>query len=332
MLRKRIFSVIAIRTTQLFIGIFMFLLGAFFIIFYNLRSGLWTIRIMWMSLIQPTWLGIDNWAYLDNLWLRTGQLFRMLKGDIEERWVWGVRELTFDYITPVVFGLALVFVLFFLFLRKDKVLFSKNKILFFYILYFTIFFVSPFTITHLQVGHLFILFPFFQIIMALFFCYLNSIFVKKKFVLSIIYIVFLASVFFNVRMILTYHQEMRRTGGNGKWSTAIYELADYLYENDISTPHAIDWGFHDNIAFLTNSKVIPVKLYKRHCWPPEELNMAYKKAYLSKREMSYIIAEQPVEKISFLKDIIKDYDKTIELIRIFYNRISEPIYYLYKIY
>ena len=332
-LRKRIFSVVSIKFSQLIIGLSSFALGSFFILFYNFKRDGETIKLLLNSLFQPTYKGFNNLAYLDNLKIRVSQLIETLLGNIDEKKAWSIWEtIPLDYISPIIFALGFVFILLFSF-PKSSYPYSRDKILFFYILYSVVFLCTPFTISHLGTGHLFILFPFPQIVMALFLCWLSYLFSKKKIILYPIYCVFLASILFNVRLNVNYHLDMRKTGCFETWTTAVYDLADYLRENKISNLLTFHWGMQHNVAFLTDCDVMPVPMLGSQ----EECLSVYNR-FLVNNDIFYIARgpfdlspKEREELFSRLGKIAKGYNKELVLNKIFYNRSGVPVYYLYKV-
>lgn len=72
---------------------------------------------------------------------------------------------TFRYVHPFFFWVCFCFLIF-LILTKKNTFFSKNKIVFVLVLFFVTLFFSTFTLTVYYPGHLWILYPFIQIIMS----------------------------------------------------------------------------------------------------------------------------------------------------------------------
>lgn len=337
-LRKKRFSFPGMGPGNLISAISAFFLGNFLLVFYNIKTGGNTLRLMWKYLFSPTPYGVSNLSYLHNLNERIGQFFKVLKGDFYDvrSWVSPEFVLSKDYLTPVIFVLGFAFVLLILFFKKGKYSpFEWRKILFFYIVYSVMFICSPFTMSFVWLAHLFILFPFPQIIIALFLCNLLYLFRSNKPVLFIVYFTLSFSVLSNITTVTRYHLAMRKSGGVGAWSTVIYELSEYLYTNKIFNPLALEWGFHHNIPFLTGSKVRPENLSG---YSLDGL-VAKLKERLSGGGPLYVITTTDTavtnndERARFesVNKVIKEFDRTLMLSRIFLNRSGSPVYYLYEI-
>ena len=211
--------------------------------------------------------------------------------------------------------------------------YPKERVLFLYILYSVVFLCTPFTISHLGTGHLFILFPFPQIVISLFICLLSYLFSKKRIILYLVYSVILASVLFNVRLSLNYHLNMRRTGCFDVWTTEIYALADYLHKNNILNPLAFHWGIQNNVAFLTRCDVMPLLM-------PDSIEESFRiyNKFLSNNDVFYIVRgpfdlspREKEELFDRIGEITKTYNKELTLNKVFYNRGGVPVYYLYKV-
>ncbi|MDW8351847.1 MAG: glycosyltransferase family 39 protein [Anaerolineae bacterium] len=58
-----------------------------------------------------------------------------------------------------------------------------------------------------------------------------------------------------------HHATLARTGGSGRFSDAIYKLADWLDANGVHQPVALDWGIEKNLRVLTADRVRPVEIF-----------------------------------------------------------------------
>lgn len=58
-----------------------------------------------------------------------------------------------------------------------------------------------------------------------------------------------------------HHATLARTGGSGRFSDAIYKLAEWLDANDVHQPVALDWGIEKNLRVLTADRVRPVEIF-----------------------------------------------------------------------
>ncbi len=67
-----------------------------------------------------------------------------------------------------------------------------------------------------------------------------------------------------------YHAQLGKTGGSGRFSDAIYKLADYLDAEHIAEPIALDWGITAQTRVLTNDRVRPREIFGFSVEPTDE--------------------------------------------------------------
>jgi hypothetical protein len=58
-----------------------------------------------------------------------------------------------------------------------------------------------------------------------------------------------------------HHETLATTGGSGRFSDAVYTLSDWLDENKISQPIALDWGIEKQVRVLTGDRVRPLEIF-----------------------------------------------------------------------
>ncbi|GIV85646.1 MAG: hypothetical protein KatS3mg052_2653 [Candidatus Roseilinea sp.] len=58
-----------------------------------------------------------------------------------------------------------------------------------------------------------------------------------------------------------HHATLARTGGTGRFSDAIYKLADWLDAHAVHQPVALDWGIEKNLRVLTADRVRPIEIF-----------------------------------------------------------------------
>ena len=58
-----------------------------------------------------------------------------------------------------------------------------------------------------------------------------------------------------------HHATLGMTGGSGRFSDAIYKLADHLDAMHIGVPIALDWGIEKNVRVLTNDRIRPEEVF-----------------------------------------------------------------------
>jgi len=58
-----------------------------------------------------------------------------------------------------------------------------------------------------------------------------------------------------------HHQKLEETGGSGRFSDAIYKLADYFDSRSVAQPIALDWGIEKSVRVLTGNQVRPMEIF-----------------------------------------------------------------------
>jgi len=320
-LNKRLLKPGLFKIREIFFGLISFFAGSFFLLFFNLRSGGETIKFLFNNLFYPTQAYfVNNLNYLDNFTVRAQQFYEsILKGKFEDYKTFsGLTEQgSLNSIFFILFALGFIVVPLLTFL-KNASKFSKNKIIFLYILFLTVFLCSPFTLSHLHFSHLLVLYPFPQIIISLFLCSLLSLSVRKKVITLAIYSVLVVVIFCNSKLTTNYYLQLKKTGGYVPWSIALYDLADYLDRNHIIEIIALRGMLHHNIPFLTGNRIRPIPVEGHSSASFKEMLI---KEYISRKRPVYIVDDAGVQnyfmKPEELKGILKSYNRDLTLVKVF---------------
>ena len=59
----------------------------------------------------------------------------------------------------------------------------------------------------------------------------------------------------------SYHAALTKGGGSGRFSDAVYTLADQLNQANVAEPIALDWGISQQLRVLTGDKVRPREIF-----------------------------------------------------------------------
>jgi len=321
------------------IALFSFCLGALFIIIYNIKHPWGTVKLLLHSLLYAP-AGkkdamINNLAYLTNLKIRISDLILFLNETIPERVDWGIAEVSsVEFIASLICILTIISIT----LVLIMVLSSHNlqeiiryRMLFLYAIYLTVFFLSPFTVSGFSPGHLMVLFPFPQIILAfLLNCIWQRIRQNRLIAIAICSSFLIPYLLFNVWMNIYFNSEMEKSGGSKRWSTSIYELADYLQKNKITSPIMFGWGLRENLFFLTDGKVMPV-IYD------ENFQGSISEKYdclLTKEKTYFYLTMNSEENLAYRNKFMllaRERGKEKILEKVFYNQQGKPVYWLFKI-
>ena len=247
-------------------------LGAFPLIYYNVAGWLrdghpWTITLLINSLTQPTQqFGVDNTAFFENLRKAIDDVRVFVDGSYF--WYNGI-PFSNVYAVPAlvvsaVLGSSLAI------LRADALHKARR---FFALLagIGTLTVLGAFTVSGLWSTHQFIMLPLPQLIIA---CaavwladWLVSFFRLHRPALGAVLSAGLAGLLValpfsrDLWVNEQHHATLARTGGTGRFSDAIYKLADWLKNNRIEQPIALDWGIEKNVRVLTADRVRPVEIF-----------------------------------------------------------------------
>jgi len=247
-------------------------LGAFPLIYYNivgwLRDGQpWTIALLVHSLTHPTQqFGVDNTAFFDNLRKAIDDVRVFVDGSYF--WYNGV-PFSNVYAVPTLLmsavagsGLAI--------LRAN----APEARRFFAILagIGTLTVLGAFTVSGLWSTHQFIMLPLPQLVVACAVVWLADRLASllrlgdaqpQRALLIAGLVSLLLGLPFSRDLWVNdqHHATLLRTGGSGRFSDAVYKLADWLEAHQIHQPIALDWGIAKNVRVLTADRVQPVEVF-----------------------------------------------------------------------
>lgn len=326
--RQTILKILAfnMNAKQLALGLLSFCLGAGGILWYNLKT-LSTIKTLGRNLIT-TDRGVNNLDFFSNLLTEIKAFLVLIKGS----WFGFYGGSFGNVLYPVILcvsGVGLVFLLFF----SDKTREYKAKALFLFSMVVLILVQSCFTVSGLGATHLLIMLPLPQLVIALFLEALYRALASKMFASALIAVVVLALVTQDLRVDFLYHQALQTSGGLGRFSDAIYELAEYLEENRITSPMAVDWGFKNNIQILTQGAVNPVEIFQYSWNPGDEFSREVPKYLKDPHNLYLFHAEEfaSFKRYDAFERIVREANKVIQLERTFYQRDGTLVYYLYRV-
>jgi hypothetical protein len=58
-----------------------------------------------------------------------------------------------------------------------------------------------------------------------------------------------------------HHAKLAETGGSGRFSDAVYAIAEHLDQRAVAEPVALDWGIEKQIRVLTGDRVRPIEIF-----------------------------------------------------------------------
>lgn len=271
-------------------GMLGFIVGAAPLLYYNLRTGQ-TYTLLVDALRSPTAYGVNNANVIENLRAAWEQFRIFLDGS----YFWYNGEIQQNPWAFGIFLLSLAIVIALLWRRPPSPPAARRasssegeqfggaamrganrrrRALVVAIIIAAIVVQSAFTVSGIWATHLFILVPFVQIIVALAAVSVWRAARARSTLLRSVAAGFSALLLFGVfagdlGATVHYHAELARTGGYGRFSDAIYALADHLDQNGLSAPAALDWGLEKNLLILTNGRVEPVEIFGYSAEPDE---------------------------------------------------------------
>jgi len=332
-----------IPTTKKDLAVFflMFMAGASPFIIFNLTCQENTLRHLWHAFSSPTIYGYNNLAYFRNLSLRVDDLFQFLSYRNAPEMLFGVTVNNYFHI--FLFFVSLFGIMSYVLFSKRQHL-SKNKLLFLISTCTIIFFLLPFVPQQPCVEHLFILFPFIQIIEATF-IFLIPLFVKNTIMpMALIICMLLPHVsleFYNARRFLG---EIKNGGGTLYFSPIIKDIANYAERQGIKKLFAMsEYLLALNIDFLTDLKVEVRELYEVYPYDGMPLSADAVMDSIYKREMEplrqiYVIvrrdghlSDSAQEAFEVLTKIALEQGRERVLLKKFSGKGGAPLFELYVI-
>jgi 4-amino-4-deoxy-L-arabinose transferase-like glycosyltransferase len=248
---------------QLAIALLCFLLGVFPLIIYNVQT-----KGTFLTLtgnLTSTYYGTSNLAFARNLATRLEQFKVVLNGGH----FWYLGGVFTNSLYPFFFvgaGLACIPVVLLKARREWRRVAFPFLMLAFMVL------ASCFTVSALWLTHYAILVPFLPMAVAVGLDLLvrhaippsagrNGNDIRRILTHLVVLLVVTVLAVGDLRVDLSYHQALARSGGYAAHSDASYELARYLQDQSIASPLAMDWGIDATVQFLTVGAVNPIEIF-----------------------------------------------------------------------
>ncbi len=268
-----------------------FAIGAAPLLYYNvvglLRDGQpWTLHLLLQSLLNPTQqFGVDNRNILANLQKSIDDVRVFVDGSYF--WYNGVPFSNVFAVPALLIGAVVGSVL--AVLRAKHSHSGVNGVgleesraeamRFFAVLagIITLIVLGAFTVTGLWSTHQFIMLPLPQMVVACAAVWLaewvtrrlsdrvTAPALQKKLIVALPFLLvgLLLALPFSRDLWVSerHHETLATTGGSGRFSDAVYKLADWLDGNHIGQPIALDWGIEKQVRVLTADRVRPLEIF-----------------------------------------------------------------------
>jgi len=321
-------------------GVLFFSLGIILFIIYNFKSNFATVRYT-VKHFRRTHTEIDNLKYLSNLSerKRTFKDYISIKhifyeeGSWSNRFSWKKNIAVKNTTSFTVFFTSFIYLIFSIIFKEG--LFSYKRKLFIILIFILIFLQSPLTLSHLGGPHLFILYPFIQIIEAIGIVELIELFKKSKTMLAIMSCILLIFIFEEINATFrNNYLYFLKTGGSGNNSDAIYSLTKWLKENKYYAPVTLDWGMYHNIIFISKGEIVPITQDYNGDRNNIQKFFAECKNNLIKDNTIYISHSQEFSNFPEVYGIfiylVKKLNKNVKEIKKFYQRDGKEVFVVYS--
>jgi hypothetical protein len=327
--RRTVLKILAfnMNAKQLVSGLVSFCVGAGGLLWYNLKTG-GTLKLLGRNL-HTTEQGVNNLDLFRNLLTEIKAFVVLMKGS----WFGFYGESFDNSFYPVVFCVSVVGLAFLIFFFGGKTRKYKTRAVFLLSMSALILFQSSFTVSGLGATHLLIMLPLPQLIIALFMETVAQVITPEMRASALVAVVVVALIAQDLRVDFRYHQALQRSGGLGRFSDASYELADYLADNQLTSPVAVDWGFKNNVQILTQGTVNPVEIFQYGSGPDEEFSKEVSKRLGDPNNLYLFHSAQfaAFKRYGAFETVVRQANKAIQLERTFYQRDGTPVCYLYRV-
>jgi hypothetical protein len=313
-----------------------FLIGAFPVIYYNLVSR-GSYLVLRANLFH-TENGVNNFALWSNVKVEADALRVLLNGG----YFWFYGGIYTNPLYPWVVGLSAVG-LFALVHRVSWLRSYRRPTVFFLAFVLVVFVLSCFTVSILGATHLVILLPIPQLFVAAFAIF-GARWLAQRIgpgrrasasmaAIGLIALVFAPLMAEDLWVDARYHQALARTGGYSGFSSAIYSLADYLEQNRIDRPYALDWGFKYNIMIITRGQVEPLEIYGSTYEPGLDFESALRAALATDAPIfiSHTAEGSSYPRLDDFRRIVAQSGKTVTLEKTFRQLDGKPVYDVFSV-
>jgi len=308
------------------ISLFCFCAGSFPLVVYNLSSGFETIRCFHEVLKQFQY-GVNSFTYNKNFSVRFNGFISLLNGSGFFHYLDFSLSSLKNSLYLWVFALGLIWLCFAALFLKRKLVFSRKRVLFFLLIFSLIIPISSFTVPRFGVHYMFLLIPLVCIIIAISVVSFFNI-VRSKLVIFAVLAILSIAILKEANLFIKLDDHLKRSGGEGAYSDAIYRLAVYLEQEELFNVIVSHWSFGLSIRFLSSNKI--QYNYSESSDNYEALvqgspvYVAYATDEIRFREGTFL------NRVNFVKTVRKMNKKLIEKVKIC-KRDGKPVYIVYEI-
>ncbi|MDE2313223.1 MAG: hypothetical protein KGL04_03505, partial [Elusimicrobia bacterium] len=189
-----------------------------------------------------------------------------------------------------------------------------------------------FTPSGLDPEHPFVLWPYAILVIALGFFSLFEAVNSFRFGRWLALGCLLAAAIWSWRFDGAYFSALKRTGGEGLWTSAPSDAAHYLEKERAHAVVCLSWGMAEQIYFISKGKIIPDNGFSFRGGVPPRLLAAYR-GWLRDPATLYLSWAGPQSKFdgrAALEEELRKERKTLILEKTFSDGRGVPILFLYK--
>ncbi len=293
------------------------------IVVFNIFTGGYTFSPL-LSKLSPT-NSSETFHFFNNFLTRITQLIDIHNGNFIsflfcEKEIY-TNVLKYFYPFLLIFSLSIL-IIYSIKSEKQNNISKATALLFFVVI---VILETCFSPTELSGHHLLAVTPFMTVIIV--YSILTAKFLKVSVKYILVSILFLYLLYSSV----TINKFLSETGGTGSWSDRIYDLNDFLV-NENKEIYALDWGFTNNLIILSKGKLKVHRLYTLR-W--DEKNLRYILTDAMNENALYLAHSQKYTSFPEIRDGFFDIARNLNFKVLERNSFSlkngESIYIVYSL-
>jgi len=313
------------------LGAIFFLLGCLPIVYHECTTSFSTVKLLMNYLKSPLY-GVDNLRYFYGLATIMHRFYRYLTG--AAYFLLQFQDPSNNFINnlyPWVLLISIVYLIISIILRRE--LPYKKNIIFLLVLFIGMLIITPISISGYADFHLFLFYPFVQLIISV--AVIDFIHTFKKLKVVVITVVVFSIIFIvkEINGVKGYLYLLNKTGGRLYYSPTVYELTDYFLKSKKYTGIIIgSWGLQNVIDVVSGGKIQTTyclqyseEQYRQFLQDKTNIYVCYPK------EFPNIVMNRNLNNLENFMYAVNQLNLRLTEIKRFYERDSTPIYIIISI-
>lgn len=303
-------------------GVTFFILGCVPVLYGVSALNFNIVKRVFAGLKNPSlWSGQhNNLQYFRNFSIVVNNFSNILTGNFYFMHQFGDQSRKFiNNFYPWVFLISIGYLFIFAIFKRN--LTYRKNILFILVLFSGMFILTPISYTHLPWYHLYFFHPLIQLIIAVAIVNSAEYFKKIKIIIIMIAIFLILFIGKELNGIRGYFYHLKKTGGKLYFSSAIYDLTDYLLKTKRSNIIIPSWGLQNIIDITSGGLIRTQQIWHIGDWEP----------FLKDKNALYIF--YPKEHSNTMFNNLDDFLATAKKLNLtlveekrFYEKDGEPVY------